>query len=156
VHLILRSPDFENRLFSTFSLRPRVEVVSCWLEVTTGNFVRSRWGATCPLIYQLRVAAGKELWEVQLAMRISLGLYMGCVPLIVGPSSGKSTTISTLVLVAVWNSGASPDTSHLNFPLVVRSTFLRTILVSVDSYSSTMSPGCLKTTVWGLSVGMCL
>ena len=37
--------------------------------------------------------------------------------------------------VAVWKSGASPDTSHLNLPLVVRSTFLNTILVSVDLYS---------------------
>ena len=45
------------------------------------------------------------------------------------------TTMRTLVWVAVWKSGASPDTSHLNLPLVVRSTFLNTILVSVDLYS---------------------
>ena len=45
------------------------------------------------------------------------------------------TTMRTLVWVAVWKSGASPDTSHRNLPLVVRSTFLNTILVSVDLYS---------------------
>ena len=45
------------------------------------------------------------------------------------------TIIRTLVYVAVWNRGASPETSHLNLPLVVRSTLRRTILVSVDLYS---------------------
>ena len=45
------------------------------------------------------------------------------------------TTMSTLVCVAVWKSGASPDTSHRNLPLVVRSTLRSTSRVSVDLYS---------------------
>ena len=71
-------------------LSPNVDVVKSLLCVSTWYLVSNLWGATCPLIYQLRVAAGKELKEVQLAVRMSPLLYMGWVPLITGPSSGKS------------------------------------------------------------------
>ena len=46
--------------------------------------------ASSPLIYQLSFAAGRELEEVQLAERMSLVLYLGWLPLIMGPSSGRS------------------------------------------------------------------
>ena len=49
--------------------------------------------ASSPLIYQLSLAAGTELEEVQLADRISPVLYLGWLPLIIGPSSGKSVGI---------------------------------------------------------------
>ena len=41
-------------------------------------------------MYQLRLAAGKLLAELQLAVSSSPGLYRGSVPLITGPSSGRS------------------------------------------------------------------
>ena len=44
-------------------------------------------------MYQLSVAEGKELKEEQLAERVSPVLYEGRVPLITGPSSGKSEII---------------------------------------------------------------
>ena len=45
------------------------------------------------MIYQFRVAAGNELYEVQLADSMSPGLYRGWVPLISGPYLGRSTKI---------------------------------------------------------------
>ena len=50
---------------------------------------------TWPLMYQLRVAEGKELKEEQLALSVSPGLYRGKVPEMTGPSSGKSENIKT-------------------------------------------------------------
>ena len=108
--------------------------------------------ASSPLIYQLSFAAGRELEEEQLAERMSLVLYLGWLPLIMGPSSGKSeitfnfiyesigglflpTTYKKFSFFAVWNRGASPDTSHKYIPSLLRSTLLRTILVSDDWYS---------------------
>ena len=44
-------------------------------------------------MYQLSVAEGKELKEEQLAERVSPVLYEGRVPVITGPSSGKSEII---------------------------------------------------------------
>ena len=51
---------------------------------------------TWPLMYQLRLAAGKLLAELQLAVSSSPGLYRGSVPLITGPSSGRSKKIFNL------------------------------------------------------------
>ena len=45
-------------------------------------------------MYQLRLAEGKELKEEQLARRVSPVLYMGRVPVMTGPSSGRSSDIS--------------------------------------------------------------
>ena len=45
-------------------------------------------------MYQLRLAAGKLLAELQLAVSSSPGLYRGSVPLITGPSSGRSKKYS--------------------------------------------------------------
>ena len=68
----------------------------------TGYSTRCFSGATWPLMYQLRLAEGKELKEEQLATRVSPGLYIGCVPVITGPSSGRSVmTCQYLTLVLI-------------------------------------------------------
>lgn len=46
--------------------------------------------ASSPLMYQFSLAAGMELCEVQLAEIMSPTLYLGRVPVMAGPLSGKS------------------------------------------------------------------
>ena len=67
-----------------------MELYSWMREEVTGYSTRCFSGATWPLMYQLRLAEGKELKEEQLATRVSPGLYIGSVPVITGPSSGRS------------------------------------------------------------------
>ena len=61
-------------IYSGRYLRPSVEVYSWILELVTGYSTRSLLGATCPLMYQLRLAEGNELKEEQLAVSVSPGL----------------------------------------------------------------------------------
>ena len=51
-----------------------MEVYSWSLELVTGYSTKSLLGATCPLMYQLRLAEGNELKEEQLAVSVSPGL----------------------------------------------------------------------------------
>ena len=50
-------------------------------------------------MYQLRLAEGKELEEEQLASKVSPVLYMGRVPEITGPSSGRSSGVISHVSI---------------------------------------------------------
>ena len=67
-----------------------MELYSWMRDEVTGYSTRCFSGATRPLMYQLRLAEGKELKEEQLATKVSPGLYIGCVPVMTGPSSGRS------------------------------------------------------------------
>ena len=73
--------------------------------------------------------------ELQLADNVSPGEYRGTVPEMTGPEGGRDTTCSREEEVAVWKRGASPDTSHLNSPLVARLAWCNRMRESVDLYS---------------------
>ena len=72
------------------NLSPRVEENCPFLLFVVGYGISITSVASSPLIYQFSLAAGTELEEVQLAERISPVLYLGWLPLIIGPSSGRS------------------------------------------------------------------
>lgn len=68
------------------------------------------------LIYHVIFAGGYDLPTLHTALMLSLMPIIFLSTCKVGSSFGNSTTCMYASRIAVWNTGASSDTSHLNLP----------------------------------------
>ena len=125
-----RFQGLQNRYNFNISTVFKMHVQFC-VTVLTGKFLTKSESAISPLMYHRNLAAGLERREVQLTSTLSPMWYLGKPPVIMGPSSGRSTEEKKI---------ENTDLSRGNSRVVNPRPFINVPITYFFSFS------CLKTT----------